>query len=64
MILGAEAFLLNRLYWFLNAKSFMLISSNRRILSLREIMNKHYPGKDFHRFFIGEIVNCYSRKVE
>ena len=27
---------------------------------VREIMEKNYPGKDFHRFFIGEIVNCYS----
>jgi flavin reductase (DIM6/NTAB) family NADH-FMN oxidoreductase RutF len=28
---------------------------------VREIIDRNYPGKDFHRFFIGEIVNCYSR---
>jgi flavin reductase (DIM6/NTAB) family NADH-FMN oxidoreductase RutF len=28
---------------------------------VREIIKKNYPGLDFHRFYIGEIVNCYSR---
>ena len=26
-----------------------------------ELIGKNYPGKDFHRFFIGEIINCYTR---
>ena len=26
-----------------------------------EIARKNYPSKDFHRFYIGEIVNCYVR---
>ena len=29
-----------------------------------DIINKLYPGQDFHRFYIGEIVNCYSRQLE
>lgn len=27
-----------------------------------EIIRKIYPVKDFHRFFIGEIINCYLKK--
>ena len=27
---------------------------------VRELIDKNYPGQDFHRFFIGEIVKCYS----
>lgn len=27
----------------------------------KELILRNYPGKDFHRFFIGEIENCYSR---
>lgn len=27
---------------------------------VRAILDKNYPGKDFHRFFIGEILNCYN----
>jgi flavin reductase (DIM6/NTAB) family NADH-FMN oxidoreductase RutF len=27
----------------------------------RELIRKNYPGRDFHRFYIGEIVNCYCR---
>jgi flavin reductase (DIM6/NTAB) family NADH-FMN oxidoreductase RutF len=27
----------------------------------RDLIGKNYPGKDFHRFFIGEIINCYTR---
>lgn len=26
------------------------------------IIDKFYPTKDFHRFYIGEIVSCYTRK--
>lgn len=28
---------------------------------IRDIIKKNYPAHDFHRFFIGEIVNCYKR---
>ncbi len=27
-----------------------------------ELIRDIYPRKDFHRFFIGEIINCYLRK--
>ena len=27
-----------------------------------EIAHQNYPTKDFHRFYIGEIVNCYKKK--
>jgi flavin reductase (DIM6/NTAB) family NADH-FMN oxidoreductase RutF len=27
-----------------------------------DLIRKIYPGKDFHRFFIGEITNCYIHK--
>jgi len=26
-----------------------------------EIISKMYPGKDFHRFYIGEILECYQK---
>src|SRR4030042_3433437 len=26
-----------------------------------EFIKNNYPAKDFHRFYIGEIINCYSR---
>jgi flavin reductase (DIM6/NTAB) family NADH-FMN oxidoreductase RutF len=25
---------------------------------LRDLIRKHYPGKDFHKFYIGQIVSC------
>lgn len=25
----------------------------------KSIIHRHYPAKDFHRMFIGEIINCY-----
>jgi flavin reductase (DIM6/NTAB) family NADH-FMN oxidoreductase RutF len=28
---------------------------------ITEVAGKNYPTKDFHRFYIGEIVNCYVR---
>jgi hypothetical protein len=28
---------------------------------VKDIIDKNYPGHDFHRFFIGEIVSCLSR---
>jgi flavin reductase (DIM6/NTAB) family NADH-FMN oxidoreductase RutF len=28
---------------------------------IRGIILKNYPGKDFHRFYIGEILNCYIK---
>jgi flavin reductase (DIM6/NTAB) family NADH-FMN oxidoreductase RutF len=28
---------------------------------VREIIHKNYPGHDFHRFYIGEIVNCFCK---
>jgi flavin reductase (DIM6/NTAB) family NADH-FMN oxidoreductase RutF len=28
---------------------------------IKEIMDKNYPKKDFHKFFIGEITGCYKR---
>lgn len=27
-----------------------------------EIAKRNYPSKDFHKFYIGEIVNCYKSK--
>ncbi|UCH13654.1 MAG: flavin reductase [Bacteroidales bacterium] len=27
-----------------------------------EIAQHNYPTKDFHRYYIGEIINCYKRK--
>ncbi len=29
---------------------------------VRELIKKIYPAEDFHRFFIGEITNCYIQK--
>lgn len=29
---------------------------------VRDIISQHYPGKDFHKFFIGEITDCYVGK--
>ncbi|MBN1415565.1 MAG: flavin reductase [Bacteroidales bacterium] len=29
---------------------------------MQDIIKKNYPGLDFHRFYIGEILNCYSRE--
>lgn len=31
---------------------------------VRDIIASHYPRQDFHRFYIGEIVNCYKKKSE
>jgi flavin reductase (DIM6/NTAB) family NADH-FMN oxidoreductase RutF len=28
---------------------------------LKELIHKNYPSKDFHKFYIGEIVNCYKK---
>jgi flavin reductase (DIM6/NTAB) family NADH-FMN oxidoreductase RutF len=28
---------------------------------VRTIMTRNYPGQDFHRFYIGEVVKCRSR---
>jgi flavin reductase (DIM6/NTAB) family NADH-FMN oxidoreductase RutF len=28
---------------------------------LMEVANKNYPAKDFHKFYIGEIVGCYVK---
>jgi flavin reductase (DIM6/NTAB) family NADH-FMN oxidoreductase RutF len=28
---------------------------------IRELINKNYPKKDFHRFYIGEVVNVFTR---
>jgi len=39
---------------FLKAENFLL----------PEIALKNYPGNDFHKFFIGEIIGCYIRKKE
>jgi flavin reductase (DIM6/NTAB) family NADH-FMN oxidoreductase RutF len=30
--------------------------------TLPEVATKNYPGNDFHKFFIGEIVGCYLKK--
>ncbi len=30
----------------------------------KEISDKNYPKKDFHRFFFGEIVNVFSRSIQ
>lgn len=30
----------------------------------RDLARMHYPRKDFHKFYIGEIVNCYQRILE
>jgi len=29
---------------------------------VKELIGKNYPSKDFHTFYIGEIVNCYKKK--
>ena len=29
---------------------------------VHHIIGKHYPRMDFHRFYIGEIVNCYAKE--
>lgn len=28
---------------------------------IEEVAKRNYPSKDFHRFYIGEIMNCYIR---
>ena len=28
---------------------------------LKELVSKNYPGKDFHRFFLGEVVRVYTK---
>ena len=28
---------------------------------VRDIIDKNYPKQDFHRFYIGEIINCFRR---
>jgi len=30
---------------------------------LKSIIKNNYPQKDFHKFFIGEIVGCYKKKL-
>ena len=30
----------------------------------QQIISQNYPGKDYHRFFIGEIVNVYQKPSE
>lgn len=27
----------------------------------QELIKKNYPSKDFHKFYIGEIINCYKK---
>jgi len=29
---------------------------------LPEVVRKNYPGKDFHKFYVGEILGCYLKK--
>ncbi len=29
---------------------------------VKEVIKRHYPGNDFHRFYIGEIEACYCKR--
>ncbi len=31
---------------------------------IQQIINENYPTKDFHKFFIGEIITCLVRRME
>ena len=47
---------------FLECRKLYYADLNPENFVISEIAHQNYPTKDFHRFYIGEIVTCYKKK--
>jgi flavin reductase (DIM6/NTAB) family NADH-FMN oxidoreductase RutF len=59
--LGAESISFEQARLIFECRKLYTDFINPENFIVHDIIRKNYPEADFHRFFIGEIVNCYSR---
>jgi len=59
--LGAESVSFEQAILVFECKKLYADNMKPENFIVREIIKKNYPELDFHRFYIGEIVNCYIR---
>ena len=48
----------------LECKKLYADTINENNFIVKELITKNYPGKDFHRFFFGQVINVYVKLIQ